>query len=119
VILIAGGKDKGLGFSELRKEVERRVKAIILIGEARERMARELDGAAPISFAGSMKEAVGIASILSEPGDTVLLSPACSSFDWYRNYEERGTDFKGEVIALKKASEIGRASSGQGSVINV
>jgi UDP-N-acetylmuramoylalanine--D-glutamate ligase len=102
VILIAGGKDKGIEYKELKREVKKRVKALILIGEARERIARELDGTAPISFADSMKDAVRIASGLAEKGDSVLLSPACSSFDWYKNYEARGDDFKAEVFAMMR-----------------
>jgi UDP-N-acetylmuramoylalanine--D-glutamate ligase len=101
VILIAGGKDKGVELHEMRVEIEKRVKALILLGEARERMTRELAGSAPIFQVESIKEAVQTASTLAEAGDVVLLSPACSSFDHYRDYEERGEDFKARVYALQ------------------
>lgn len=101
VILIAGGKDKGVGLQEMGKEIKKRVKVLILLGEAKDRMGRELSGSAPILQTESMEEAVQLASTEAEAGDVVLLSPACSSFDLYRDYEERGEDFKARVYALK------------------
>lgn len=103
VILIAGGKDKGVELHEMRREIEKRVKALILLGEARERMVQELAGSAPIFQVESIKEAVQTASTQAEAGDVVLLSPACSSFDHYRDYGERGEDFKARVYALQQA----------------
>ncbi len=100
VILIAGGRDKGSDFTPLRPVVEGRVKALVLIGEAREKIAKALAGAAPVHGADSMEEAVRRAAALAAPGDVVLLSPACASFDMFRDFEDRGRAFKGAVRAL-------------------
>lgn len=101
VILIAGGKDKGGDYSPLKDPIRRRVKHMILIGEARERMAYELRGAAPITMADSMRAAVMKAHDLAKSRDTVLLSPACSSFDMFRDYVERGETFRSLVRELE------------------
>ncbi len=100
VILIAGGKDKGGDFNPLTKPIRERVKHLILIGEARERMVRQLKGAAPITLADSLDGAVKRAYDLAAPRDTVLLSPACSSFDMFRDYIERGDTFRALVSEL-------------------
>jgi UDP-N-acetylmuramoylalanine--D-glutamate ligase len=76
------------------------VKGLVLIGEAREKMARDLDGAVTMRFAETLVEAVRIAAGQAAPGDTVMLSPACSSYDMFRNYEERGDEFKRIVAGL-------------------
>lgn len=94
VILIAGGRDKGFDYAVLRDEVRRRVRMLILIGEARTEMARALQGAAETAMAGDLGGAVRLAAARAAPGDTVLLSPACSSYDMFVNYEERGDVFK-------------------------
>ncbi|MEI6633174.1 MAG: UDP-N-acetylmuramoyl-L-alanine--D-glutamate ligase [Chlamydiota bacterium] len=94
VVLIAGGRDKGFDYSALRGEILRTVKGLVLIGEAREKMARDLEGAVTTRFAETLGEAVRIAAGQAAPGDTVMLSPACSSYDMFRNYEERGDEFK-------------------------
>jgi UDP-N-acetylmuramoylalanine--D-glutamate ligase len=103
VILIAGGRDKGSDFTPLRPVVEGRVKALVLIGEAREKIAKALAGAAPVHGADSMEEAVRRAAALAAPGDVVLLSPACASFDMFRDFEDRGRAFKGAVRALTES----------------
>jgi UDP-N-acetylmuramoylalanine--D-glutamate ligase len=100
VILIAGGKDKGLDYAPLRKPIKERVKHIIAIGEARERMARDLECTAAMSLADSLESAVSEAHGMARPGDTVLLSPACSSYDMFRDYGERGDVFKTLVRRL-------------------
>jgi len=97
VILIAGGKDKRGDLSPLKGLIRERVKRLILIGEARERMARELGGMTDTEKAETLEEAVGMAFRSSEPGDVVLLSPACSSFDMFKDYKERGRVFKEAV----------------------
>lgn len=97
VILIAGGRDKGGDFSPLRKLVKEGVKMLILLGEAKEKIAESLKNTAPILMVQSMEEAVTAAYKTAKPGDIVLLSPACSSFDMYRDYQERGTVFK-EIV---------------------
>ncbi len=100
IVLIAGGKEKGGGFSSLAPLVREKVKALILIGEARNRMKNDLKGTAEIYEAGSLEEAVQKACALSQKGDSVLLSPACSSYDMFKDYAERGEVFKQIVGAL-------------------
>jgi len=100
VLLIAGGKDKGFDYSVLRKEVSKKVKTSILIGEAKERMRRALDGVTETLYAETLPDAVEFAAARAVPGDTVLLSPACSSYDMFNNFEERGEVFKRCVWGL-------------------
>jgi UDP-N-acetylmuramoylalanine--D-glutamate ligase len=100
VILIAGGKDKGLDFEPLREALRGKAKAVILMGEAAPRLREALSGMVPLEEAGDMAEAVRRAAGMASPGDTVLLSPACSSFDNYRDYQHRGEEFKRAVRAL-------------------
>jgi len=100
VVLIAGGKDKGVDFRPLRASLSRKARAVVLLGEASARMARELAGAAPITVAGSLPEAVRSAAEAARPGDVVVFSPACSSFDMFRNFEERGEAFREAVRGL-------------------
>ncbi len=101
IILIAGGKDKGLDYSSLRSQVEKKVKALILLGEAKEKIAQALSSCKRIKMAEDMKEAVNIAFGLAGEGEIVLLSPACSSYDMFQNFEERGKAFKKVVRELK------------------
>lgn len=100
VVLIAGGKDKGVDFRPLRDALGRKARAVVLLGEARDRMARELEGAAPITVAGTLAEAVRAAAEAARKGDVVVFSPACSSFDMFRNFEERGEAFRKAVEGL-------------------
>lgn len=100
VILIAGGVDKGGSYEPLRRAIERKVRRAILIGAAREKMLIAFAGAAPIELAESLREAVALAASRARPGDTVLLSPACSSFDQFKDYAERGRVFQELVRAL-------------------
>ena len=101
-ILIAGGRDKGADYSVLKTSVEERVKALILLGEAKTKIKKSLAGTVPIAEVDSMKEAVKLSCSLAQPGDTVLLSPACSSFDMFKNFEERGKVFKELVKRLNE-----------------
>ncbi len=103
VILIAGGYDKGIPLTDFMEQVKDHTKALILLGAAAERfeVAAKEAGVASIHRAKDMKEAVEIGRELAGPSDTVILSPACSSFDMYRNMEERGMDFKRIVKSLK------------------
>ncbi len=98
VVLIAGGSSKGLSFDPLRATVPP-VRAVVAIGQAAAEVATVFDGLAPVETAASMAEAIELADQLSQPGDAVVLSPACASFDWYRNYGERGDDFSRRVLA--------------------
>lgn len=100
VVLIAGGKDKGIDFGPLREPLRRKARGAVLLGEARQRMERELAGAVPFKAAGSLADAVREAAALARPGDVVLFSPACSSFDMFRNFEERGEAFRKAVGEL-------------------
>ncbi|HJM28097.1 MAG TPA: UDP-N-acetylmuramoyl-L-alanine--D-glutamate ligase [Acidimicrobiales bacterium] len=99
VILIAGGRNKGLDLRVLTC-VQDHIKHLVAIGEASEEMVRVFDGSVPSTEAVSMGEAVAIARHCSKDGDVVLLSPGCTSFDWYRNYADRGEDFKRTVRDL-------------------
>jgi UDP-N-acetylmuramoylalanine--D-glutamate ligase len=91
-VLIAGGRNKGLDLSVLADEAER-VRAVVAIGEAADEVAAAFAGRVPVSVAASMDEAVATARAAAQPGDAVVLSPGCASFDWYGNYGERGDDF--------------------------
>jgi UDP-N-acetylmuramoylalanine--D-glutamate ligase len=92
VVLIAGGRNKGLDLRALAEEVVR-VRAVVAIGEAGPEVAAAFDGLRPVREAASMDDAVAAAASLARRGDAVLLSPACASFDWYGSYAERGDDF--------------------------
>jgi len=105
IILIGGGKDKGSDFSPLAEVARGRVKALILMGEAMEKMKAALKGVAPILEAKEMGEAVRRANSIAKRGDVVLLSPACASFDMFANFEERGRVFKEEVRRLAQQPE--------------
>ncbi|HRZ87195.1 MAG TPA: UDP-N-acetylmuramoyl-L-alanine--D-glutamate ligase, partial [bacterium] len=101
IILIAGGRDKGGDFRPLRDLVAARVKAVIVIGEAADKIAEHLAGAAPVARAATLDEAVACGLRDGAAGDTVLLSPGCASFDMFRNYEHRGDEFRRIVRELK------------------
>jgi len=100
IVLIAGGKDKGADFGALRDLVRERVKRLVLIGEAADAMERSFAGVASVERAASLREAVRAAAESASPGDVVLLSPACASFDMFEDFEDRGRRFKDEVRAL-------------------
>lgn len=100
VILIAGGVDKGGDYAPLKAAVGERARLVILIGAAREKLRKALEGAVAIELAPALGEAVRIAAERARPGDIVLLSPACSSFDQFKDYAERGRIFQELVRAL-------------------
>lgn len=100
VVLIAGGKDKGGSYEPLKEIVREKAKGVVLIGEAAATIGSALDGAAHIIFAEGMKEAVIQAFKVASKGDLIILSPACSSFDMYKNYMERGLAFQEAVRTL-------------------
>ena len=99
VVLVAGGRNKGLDLSVLATRADR-MRAVVAIGEAAGEVVAAFEGLVPVQKAGSMAEAVQAAATLAQPGDTVLLSPACASFDWYPGYAARGDDFAACVAAL-------------------
>ncbi len=100
VILIAGGVDKGGDYGPLIAPIRRKVRLAILIGAAREQMGAALSGACEIEMVSTLAEAVERAAQVARKGDTVLLSPACSSFDQFKDYAERGNVFQKLVRAL-------------------
>ena len=100
VILIAGGREKGGEYLGLAEVVRRKAKQVILLGEARARLREILAGVCPVTEVGSLAEAVRAAAALAAPGDTVLLSPACASFDMFADYRDRGRQFKEYVHEL-------------------
>ncbi len=102
VILILGGRNKGIVFDDLTKPVCRNTKKIIAIGEARKEIQSVLEPVIAVEAASSMVDAVQRAQRASEPGDIVLLSPACASFDMYASYAQRGEDFRRAVEKLEK-----------------
>ncbi|MGQ0520591.1 MAG: UDP-N-acetylmuramoyl-L-alanine--D-glutamate ligase [Actinomycetota bacterium] len=102
-VLIAGGRNKGLDLGPLAAEAGR-LRAVVAIGEAAGEVAAAFAGTSvPVTRAVSMADAVRAAAGAAAPGDAVLLSPACASYDWYRSYAERGDDFAAEVRALAGA----------------
>jgi UDP-N-acetylmuramoylalanine--D-glutamate ligase len=94
VVLVAGGKDKQSAYDRLNSLVKERVKGLVLIGEAKPLIKRAWGHLVETREAGSMEEAVKVASAMSRSGDVVLLSPACASFDMFKDYEDRGRQFK-------------------------
>jgi UDP-N-acetylmuramoylalanine--D-glutamate ligase len=100
VVLILGGKDKGSDFRPLRRAVRRGVKSVVLVGAAREKIRAALAGAVPMVEARTYPEVVRAAYAAASPGDVVLLAPACTSWDMFRDFEERGRVFKREVRRL-------------------
>ena len=98
--LIAGGRDKGGDFSRLTQAVRRRVAHVILIGEAAPLLQQAWEGAAAMTEAATLRDAVDVAAQGASPGDVVLLSPACASFDMFADYQDRGRQFKALVHAL-------------------
>jgi UDP-N-acetylmuramoylalanine--D-glutamate ligase len=101
VVLILGGKDKGNDYTEIEALVKEKVSALICMGVDNSKLHAFFDGKVPhIEDAGSMKEAVEAAYRLAKKGDTVLLSPCCASFDLFKSYEDRGTQFKEMVKSL-------------------
>jgi UDP-N-acetylmuramoylalanine--D-glutamate ligase len=99
-VLIAGGRDKGLDFASLRQVIAEKVTLAVLIGEAQNKMWRAWSKAVPCVRAFSMEEAVRVAASHAHREETVLLSPACASFDMFENYEHRGDEFKRHVFNL-------------------
>jgi len=98
--LILGGKDKGSDYSVLNRLLRERVKRVYTIGAAAEKISHQIQQAAEIDPSGTLEMAVRRASILAQPGDVVLLAPACASFDQFQSYEHRGRVFKEVVKAL-------------------
>ncbi len=101
VVLLAGGRDKGGDYRLLADLVREKVKGLVLIGEARQKMAEALAGCTEVIMADDLPMAVKAAAALAEDGDVVLLAPACASFDMFDSYGHRGQVFKEAVLALQ------------------
>jgi UDP-N-acetylmuramoylalanine--D-glutamate ligase len=101
IFIILGGKDKGSDYNVLRKPLREKAKLALLIGAAAEKIDQQITGSVRIARAETLQRAVDLASHASEPGDVVLLAPACASFDQFENYEQRGRVFKSLVEELK------------------
>ncbi len=107
LIVILGGKDKGSPYTPLVRALEQRARTAILIGEAAEKIARDFGDSVPYVHAETLERAVELAMSAAEPGDTVLLAPACSSFDQFEDYEHRGRVFKQLVRSAQQRSFSG------------
>lgn len=108
IVWIAGGTDKGNDYSILEDQVKKYVKALVCMGKDNTKLKRAFEGKiAKVEESASMQEALEKAFAISSPGDVVLLSPACASFDLFRNYEDRGDQFKtGVQNLMKKTKEV-------------
>lgn len=103
LVWIAGGIDKGNDYNLIKEEVKKKVKVLICLGKDNDKLKKAFDGVVPrIHETQSVKELVRMALKAATAGDIVLLSPACASFDLFRNYEDRGDQFRSAVIELKK-----------------
>jgi UDP-N-acetylmuramoylalanine--D-glutamate ligase len=102
LIVILGGKDKGSDYTALREPLRQRAKLVLLIGAASDKIETQLEGVLSIERAGTLARAVELAAKTARPGDTVLLAPACASFDQFQNYEHRGRVFKELVRDLQQ-----------------
>ncbi len=105
VVWIAGGTDKGNDYGPLKDFIRQKGRALVCLGVDNAKLLKEFEGVAPaIADTHSIGDAIRAAHDLAQPGDVVLLSPACASFDLFRNYEDRGRQFKEEVLKLDSAS---------------
>jgi len=102
LVLIAGGDGKGGDFADLAAALDNKLRAAILIGRDAEKIADALDTVMPVCFAQDMNDAVAQAASYAESEDTVLLAPACASFDQYDNYGARGDAFCAAVKVLRR-----------------
>jgi len=102
IVLIAGGRDKGGDYRVIADILKEKVRMIVLIGEAKEKISAAFSKTVPVDFAQDMEGAVAKAFSRAKSGDTVLLSPMCSSFDMFKDYKERGESFSRAVSLLKK-----------------
>ncbi len=104
--LILGGKDKNSDYRQMRPLLQERVKVVYTIGSAADKIHTHIDGAVPIVTAGTLEEAIARAGAKAQPGEVVLLAPACSSFDQFENYEHRGRVFKETVLARRSLGAL-------------
>jgi UDP-N-acetylmuramoylalanine--D-glutamate ligase len=105
IVLIMGGRHKGEPYTQLGSLVRNKVKHLVVIGEATPLIEADLSRFTPITRAGDLRDALSTAMRHARAGDVVLLSPACSSFDMFRNYEERGDTFRELVNDFRRREE--------------
>jgi UDP-N-acetylmuramoylalanine--D-glutamate ligase len=105
LIVILGGEGKGQNFAELIPVLQNNVCSLVLMGRDAQMIAQAVDTVASITFASSMLDAVNKSLAQASPGDAVLLSPACASFDMFKNYEDRGEQFCAAVLQLSEVAE--------------
>jgi UDP-N-acetylmuramoylalanine--D-glutamate ligase len=107
LVLLLGGREKRLPLAEMAAEASRRCRAVVVFGEAAPVLEKALrsatEGRPEILMAGSLAEAVAAAEGAARTGDVVLLSPACTSFDSFENFEQRGAEFRRLVLALRES----------------
>ena len=104
ILVILGGKDKGSDYTLLQKTLREKAILALLVGAAAEKIEKQIAGSVAVEHAGTLERAVEIASHAAQPGDVVLLAPACASFDQFQNYEHRGRTFKELVAQLEHRS---------------
>jgi UDP-N-acetylmuramoylalanine--D-glutamate ligase len=112
LFVILGGKDKGSDYTPLIEPLQQRARLVLLIGAAAEKIQAQIGAGVPTLHAGTLDRAVALASERARPGDTVLLAPACASFDQFENYEHRGRVFKQLVRAREAAGVSSKAMKG-------
>ena len=100
IVLVLGGRGKGGDFSPLRPTVKKRARAVVLVGEAADKIEKALGGVVPVVRAADYRQVVRLAFAQAVRGDVVLLAPACTSWDMFKDFEERGRTFKREVRLL-------------------
>ncbi len=106
LLVILGGKDKGSDYAPLIEPLRRRAKLAVLIGAAAEKIQRQFGGQVPVQASRTLERALAYCWERAEPGDTILLAPACASFDQFENYEHRGRRFKELVHALEQQAAL-------------
>jgi UDP-N-acetylmuramoylalanine--D-glutamate ligase len=111
IVLILGGRGKNAPYAPLIPLINNSVREVIAIGEDAKNIASQLDGQAEVVFGDTFEFAIRQAYESAQTGDSVLLAPACASFDMFRSFEERGTVFKSEVAKLRKGLEGSKAQN--------
>jgi UDP-N-acetylmuramoylalanine--D-glutamate ligase len=112
IYLIAGGRDKGAPYDPIVQWGRSKIKGVLAIGEAREKIFNALGKAFPVQFAETLEDAVRRSFEMAYPGETVLLSPGCASFDMFENYEHRGRAFKAAVAKLRNGKHKSETTLG-------
>ena len=101
-MLILGGTDKGNDYNEILDLVKEKCRSLLFLGVDNAKLRKAFDGVLPYREATSMPEAIAKCAAMAQKGDVVLLSPCCASFDLFHNYEDRGDQFRSDVLAMTK-----------------